>query len=256
MNKKEKIDEIAMISYTSDNFLKWTEVYLKSLSLTNPDLKIFLHCVNVTKENQDKIKKWNKNTIISNNIIKYDGVQERISGSGPEAMWKIIMHCQVSKAIIDGINSGIAKKYILTDVDMLVTQALPAGLVNLDADIGLCFTKEHTYRDPPQILNGAIFINTTQNRKEIDLFFKKYDTINNKNLVHYVDQTMLYECFKEYKDKINIIDLGFDNFLNFLNEGAIMWSAHRGDKNRNYKIFKDILQSNNIKIESKDNYEK
>ena len=53
-------NDIALISYTSNNFLKWTEIYLKSIKITNPNLKIFLHCVNVTKENQEKILKWNE----------------------------------------------------------------------------------------------------------------------------------------------------------------------------------------------------
>lgn len=254
---KQEKDDIALISYTSNNFLKWAEIYLKSLKLSNPDVKVFMHCINVTEENQKKLVEWNQNVIVSPINIKYDGIQERISGSGPEAMWKIMMHCQVSKAILAGLESNVAKRYILTDVDMLITSAFTKNLINLDCDIGLCFTKEHIHRNPPQILNGAIYINTeSQKYDAIKEFFKMYDTMNDTNIKHYVDQTKLYECFEKFKNKLRIVDLGFDYFLNFFVNNAIMWSAHRGDKNKNYKLFKKALKENNIQVESKDNYEK
>ena len=97
-----------IVLYFDKNFFYWSRIYILSIINKMENTLIFIYGVNLLNEQISELKSFSDNIKIQNHIVKFDGIQKRINGSGKDAKWKIMMQCQISYVILEAID--FAKK--------------------------------------------------------------------------------------------------------------------------------------------------
>jgi len=235
-----------VVTHFDSNFFEWFELTKKSIEITNSDIKIFVYGTNLTESQIKSIKETDHfpplKIHVENKKINFDGIQERRDGSGKDATWKIMMQCQLAEAMVSAMekNPFNESEALLINADMLFLKPVKQVIENYtrleNYECLLYFSKDRIKIN--QIMNGVIFSKINDTTLS---FFKKYDDIIKKDIHHYADQKALLSAFNEYKDKIRFGQLPWQFIDGDFRQESYILSAHSGDRNRNKKIFKEIL---------------
>lgn len=233
-----------LVTHFDRNYFGWFELMAQSLEITNPGINLYVYGTNLSDDQIQRAKSIKvRNVHVVNKSVLFDGPQERRDGSGPDAIWKVMMQCQVAEAALSAQveNPYGDSTHVITNADMLFVRPINTLQHYFDrsgADCLLHFTRDHIRR--AQIQNGFIIINVSENSKK---FLDSYDKDIKRDVHHFADQKSLLRVFNEYKNTLKFSQLPSQFIDGTFSNDAFVLSAHSGDRSMNMKRFSQILNN-------------
>ena len=225
-----KNNRINLVCISDGKYLKYLRTLLKSLSLTNPNIKIYLTLVNIKPKNKIKaslmrIFKDIDFTFIDKKFKKSHHLKAFCANYRPHAIYELL-------------NEG-HKKILYVDVDSLIRKNLDKAYdLNDHFDIKIHLRNE----DDPRfkVAAGVILVNNTPASLK---FFRSWsENILKLETVWFADQITFYECYNQDKNKVRLKHLD-EHFIdwNFKKASAI-WTGKGKRKKTNLRYRFEILK--------------
>lgn len=230
------------IIYFDRSYYKWADIYLRSLRMVEPAIKVVIYGYNLTKAQYRSLKPE-----MNNNILEVIHIIEKWDKKKASA-WRYQLTCSKGKLLLDVMKRYPKEKlFMLSDVDLLFRRdlTLPIELMNY-YDIGFVMGKTKSI-DPQRrqlkAMGGLIF---TKNNAITRKYFKEYhQLLTYGRAIKNKDQMTLAHLFKKYSGQTNcrfyLIDPA--HYLSSVDwKYAHIWSPHKskfGDKNERFSKFKN-----------------
>lgn len=228
-------------------YMKWTEIYIRSMLKVDPSLKVYISGINLNKTMVNQLRNFPNVIEVTNKKVVPDKKLIRETGKGVGWMTQIISMRAAS--FLEVIKKYPKEDfYVTTDVDMLMVQSMDSLKKNMrKKDIGLCVFEEHNRRGESlkkdKILAGIVCARNTKPAMEYLEKWKLYSTGKHAKTI---DQRALLKSYKEMKGQMRVYPIPRSYLDPEFEVKSFIWSAHKsktGTKDVKYSLFKHFIEN-------------
>lgn len=227
------------VIYFDKPYVKWAHIYLESLRLFEPDIKVVIYLYNTKKQIMYQL--LDHPNVLDVHMRKMKYMSEKA------VMWKHQICGQKGDIMLDVMKRYPDEKlFMLTDVDLLFRRdLLPLKQRMIYRDVA--FVMSESKMKAPKAMGGLIVF---KNKRKIAKFAKAYHEEMTAYRTHKSrDQIMFARMIEPYtkgKYGLKLMYLNYDKYLDpFGKPKAWIWSPHKsllGSKDKRYRIFKKELE--------------
>lgn len=231
------------IVYFDGSYFAWADIYLRSLKIVEPDVKVLIYAYNMSKGRIRKLRTF-PNVL---DIIPKQLSRDKDKSEG----WRYQLTCNKGGLIGETLKKYPDEDlYMITDIDLLFRKnlELPKTMMNF-YDIGFVMTQLRSNDPDKRLLKGMGGMIFTKNSELTREFWRQYHKLVMKGtLFKNKDQRTLAMMFEKFSSETNckfyMIDYG--HYLNASNwEHAYVWSPHKsrfGTKEERMEFFRKELK--------------
>ncbi len=229
---------IAVI-YFDKPYTKWAHIYLESLRLFEPDIKVVIYLYNTKKQIMYQL--YDHPNVLDVHMRKMKYMSEKA------VMWKHQICGQKGELMLDVMKRYPDEKmFMLTDVDLLFRRnLLRLKLRMIYRDVA--FVMSESKMKSPKAMGGLIVF---KNRKRVAKFAKAYhEEMTRYRTYKSRDQIMFAKIIDNYtkgKYGLKLLYLEYDKYLDPFNiQKSWIWSPHKsllGSKDKRFRLFKRELE--------------
>ncbi len=228
---------IAVI-YFDKPYVKWSHIYLESLRLFEPDIKVVVYLYNTKKQIMYQL--YDHPNVIDVKMKKMRYMSEL------GTRWRFQLVCRKGELLLEVMDEHPEEDmFMLTDVDLLFRQdLLVARWRMIYNDIGFVLSKSKTNTD--KVMSGLIFVkNNKRARAYMEEYHKNASAGRAFKQKEQLELARLYNIYRK-KKKCKFLLLDYDKYLDpFGKQNTWIWSPHKsllGSKDKRYRIFKKELE--------------
>jgi hypothetical protein len=208
------------IIYLDNLYLKWANIYLKSLEMFEPDVDVVVYGWNISKGTARKLREYP-------NVIEV--IPKRMERDEEKSkMWKFQITCAKGGLLLETMKRYPREDlFMITDIDLLFRASLDTPRTIMKYyDIGFCMNlmKDKSLKG----MGGMIFTKNTEVTRD---FWRRYHKIAMKGkLYRNKDQKTLALMFEQYmkSNKLKFYLIGYSDYLNASEcDHAKVWSCHK-----------------------------
>jgi len=221
------------IIYFDKPYVKWAHIYLESLRLFEPNIKVVVYLFNVKK--QIMYHMYDHPNVIDVKMRKMRYMSEL------GTRWRFQLVCRKGGLLLEVMDEYPDEDmFMLTDVDLLFrSNLLVARQKMIYRDIGfvLSMSKTNTYK----AMSGLIFV---KNNKRARRYMTEYHKNASAGRAHkQKEQLELGRLYDKYKRAgwCKFLLLEYDKYIDpFARQDSYIWSPHKsqlGSKDKRYTKF-------------------
>ena len=258
-----------IISYCTDNYFRWVELFLKSFEKTNTFEKIYINACNLSSNQIDTLR----NVTINNEILDFSDIRERLNISQSEfqsVRTKVAEGIRSTDSIVRNVMTYFAvdrrvenlyrtiienpeEEYFWHfDVDIIFRGQIRTPVTDFAARF------QDTDLDCRKIPIGILFLRNTSSIVKLikdwhdiirDTDIRDRNTVDpNKKLY---GQYTFYQAYLKNKDNFDITELPVSYLDSNWSEESVIWSANKrlsydfiptgsaGNKTNTYRFFEN-----------------
>jgi hypothetical protein len=230
---------VKAVIYFDKPYTRWAHIYLESLRLFEPDIKVVIYLYNTKKQIMYQL--YEHPNVLDVHMRKMKYMSEKA------VMWKHQIVGQKGNIMLDVMKRYPDEKmFMLTDVDLLLRRSLLSlKLRMIYRDMAFVMSKSKTGK--PKAMGGLIVF---KNKKKMVKLAQDYDkALTTGRAYKSRDQLTLAglsEIYSRGKYGIKLLYLEYHKYLDpFNTKKSIIWSPHKsllGSKDKRFRIFKRELE--------------
>ena len=233
------------VIYFDKPYVKWSHIYLESLRLFEPNIKVVVYLFNTKKQIMYQL--YDHPNVIDVKMRKMRYMSEL------GTRWRFQLVCRKGGLLLEVMDEYPDEDmFMLTDVDLLFRRnLLVARQRMIYNDIGFVMSKSKPYGKQHNIfknkvMSGLIFV---KNNKRARAYMEEYHKNASAGRAHkQKEQLELARLHDKYKraDKCKFLLLDYDKYLDpFSKSNSWIWSPHKsllGSKDNRFKGFQRELK--------------
>jgi len=232
---------MVIVFFFDNKYFHFIEPLTKSISLQEPDAKIYCHAFNLTKEQKDALYNYPCVDTVIHEKIEFDpNVADNYNkGLNRGQPLRFQLTCRRGGYLLDAMKLYDEEEFFITaDVDTLMIKPLTELKEQMkNYDVGFVYVSE------TKVASGFIAARSTDNAKR---YLKTwYDTAMDGRLFLCKDQKTMASTYENMKEEVNFLMLDRRYLDHACSDDSVMWSGHKsafGTKDEKYQKYLDKLK--------------
>lgn len=236
---------MVIVLFFDNKYFHFVEPLVKSISIKEPDTKIYAHTFNLSQNQTKEIESYPNVSFVEEQIkFDYSIADKYDIGLNKGKPLRFQLTCRRGKYVLDAMKHFSNQKlFVIMDVDTLVIQPLDELKRKMkNHDVGVVWVGKD------KIASGFFAVKNTE--RGIHYLKQFYNVAMNGRLFLCKDQKSMAKVYEDVKNKTNflLIDRRYLDYA--CSEDAFVWSGHKsqyGTKDEKCKLYINVVNKLNNK---------